>query len=126
MSKNRQCVFGLWDVEPDFVLWTDMNCRRIFFDVAPSGNVTRTCAICIRADLNDNPNQKVLWYTNLRHKADNLLVPSAENILDKLGVDNQCLGQVMLCIQTTKHQDLLKDNQRIKKKCTNLMKFPMD
>jgi len=80
-------------MDADTPWWTDMNRRRIFIDVVSSGSPSRTSSTCIKMDLFVNQDQKIIWYTNSKMKAEDSLVPSAENAMDKLGID----GEAMLC-----------------------------
>ena len=81
-QNNQRRIATLWDADPEFIIWTDMCRRRIFFDVLSFENPAMSCGTCIRLDLQNDPNQKVIWYTNSKKKAKESFVPSAENILD--------------------------------------------
>ncbi len=52
----------------------------------------RTCTTCIKLDLKDNPLQKIIWYTNSKMKAEELLVSALENVLDTLGLDSEAMA----------------------------------
>ena len=92
-ETDQQLVEGLFGDVPDFRVWTDMCRRRIYIDIVSSGTPTRTCTTCIKLDLRDNPTQKIIWYTNSKTKAEESLVPAAENVLDTLGIE----GEAMAC-----------------------------
>ena len=83
----------LFQATPDFIIWTEMNRRRIFLDCVTSGSPTLTCSSSMRLDLRDHPDIKIIWYTNSKKKAQESMVPSAENNLDKSGRD----GEAMAC-----------------------------
>ena len=83
----------LFQATPDFIIWTEMNRRRIFLDCVASGSPTLTCSSSMRLDLRDHPDIKIIWYTNSKKKAQESMVPSAENNLDKSGRD----GEAMAC-----------------------------
>ena len=57
-----------------------------------TGNPAFTCATCIQQHLNLDPDQKVIWYTILKLKTEDLLFPSAENILDTLWIDSEAIA----------------------------------
>ncbi|KAL7524738.1 hypothetical protein ACHAWF_002535 [Thalassiosira exigua] len=90
-QSDQDCISDLLGEKPDFVAWTSMNKRRIFFEIVASGNPGATTATCIGQDLQANRNQKIIWYTNSKRKAEETMVPSAENMLDKLGIDGESM-----------------------------------
>lgn len=92
-EADQRLVENLFGAVPDFRIWTDMCRRRIYIDIVSSGTPTRTCTTCIKLDLSSNPTQKIIWYTNSKTKAEESLVPAAENVLDILGLD----GEAMAC-----------------------------
>ena len=91
-GKDQQMVEDLFGAKPDFCIWTDMCRRRIYIDIVSSGTPTRTCTTCIKLDLQDNPSQKIIWYTNSKMKAEESLVPASENVLDTLGLDSEAMA----------------------------------
>ncbi|KAL7548847.1 hypothetical protein ACHAWF_015173 [Thalassiosira exigua] len=92
-KRDQDRINSLYGDKPDFILWTDMCKRRIFFEVVVSGNPAQSCATCIKQDLALNKDNKIIWYTNSKRKAEESLVPSAENVMDSLGID----GEAMAC-----------------------------
>jgi len=92
-SADKVRCNQLWDAIPDWYVHTDNCRRRVFIDVASSGNPTKTCRTCIKLDLKENPNQKIIWYTNSKKKAEESLVPSAESVMDEIGME----GEAMAC-----------------------------
>ena len=90
-QSDQDCISDLLGEKPDFVAWTTMNKRRIFFEVVASGNPTKTTATCIGQDLDANPDLKVIWYTNSKKKAEESMVPTAENLMDKAGIDGESM-----------------------------------
>ena len=89
---DQQVVEDLFGAKPDFRIWTDMCRRRIYIDVVSSGTPTRTCTTCIKLDLQHDPTQKIIWYTNSKMKAEESLVPAAEKVLDTLGLDSEAMA----------------------------------
>ena len=100
---QRTCVRYLGQ-EPGKVIWTEMSRRRIFFDVQISGNPSASVRSSLKVDyqthLSDANNNKsnesarpmkVIIYTNSKKKAEESLTPSAEKVLDSLGIE----GEVM-------------------------------
>ena len=100
---QRTCVRYLGQ-EPGKVIWTEMSRRRIFFDVQISGNPSASVRSSLKVDYqthlsdanNNNSNEsgrpmKVIIYTNSKKKAEESLTPSAEKVLDSLGIE----GEVM-------------------------------
>ncbi|KAL7529642.1 hypothetical protein ACHAWF_003062 [Thalassiosira exigua] len=88
---DQDRISELLGKKPDFVVWTSMNRRRFFFEVVGSGNPTQTTATCIGQDLERKPEMKVIWYTNSKRKAEDSMVPAAENALDRLGIDGESM-----------------------------------
>ena len=66
--------------------------RRIYIDIVSSGTPTRTCTTCIKLDLQHDPLQKIIWYTNPKMKAEESLVLASENVLDTLGLDSEAMA----------------------------------
>ena len=61
--------------------------RRIAIDVLVSGNLTAAITKQIKKDLAKDPTVKIIWYTNSKRKAEELLVPAAEGVLEALGIE---------------------------------------
>lgn len=92
-DEDMNVISDLWDKEkPDVTLWTCMSRRRIFLHVEVSGNPTLSARHNIEIDLKQNPNQKVVWYTNSKKKAEESLVPTSELLLDSLGIDGEAFS----------------------------------
>ena len=73
-----------------------MNRRRIFFEVVVSGKPTATCATSLKLDLKADPTIKVIWYANSKAKAEDSMVPSAENKMDQLRMDGEAMALTQL------------------------------
>ena len=70
-----------------------MNRRRIAIDVVTSGNPVRSVAKLLKLDLASNNDQKIIWYTSSKKKAEESLVPAAKNAMDSLGI----CGKAVAC-----------------------------
>ena len=55
---NQQHIVKLWKAKPDYLVGTNMCCRRIFVDVVSSSNPTKASVTCIRQDLDNDSKQK--------------------------------------------------------------------
>ena len=77
LRRNDQAMMSkLLGEKPDFVIWTDMNCRRIFFEVVVSGNPSQSIRMCMTLNYNTNTVGKIIIYTNSKRKAEENLVRS--------------------------------------------------
>jgi superfamily II DNA helicase RecQ len=83
-QEDQDRICELLGREFDYRIWTDMNKRRIHFDVVVSGNPTQSVKSAVKEDLTSDPEMKIIIYTNSRTKAEESLVPSFEAIVDKL------------------------------------------
>mmetsp|Transcript_11434 Transcript_11434/g.25104 ORF Transcript_11434/g.25104 Transcript_11434/m.25104 type:complete len:717 (-) Transcript_11434:43-2193(-) len=83
---DQTTISKLFGGAPDFILWTEMARRRITIDVLVSGNPTLAIRKRIKKDLKKDPTMKIIWYTNSKTKAEESLVPSAEGVLEELGI----------------------------------------
>jgi hypothetical protein len=79
------------NIKPTFIVWTDMNRRRIFFDVQVSGSPSTSIRTSLEFDFRTDPAIKVIIYTNSKVKAEETLTPMVENVLESNGVT----GEVM-------------------------------
>ena len=60
-----------------------------------SGNPIKSAARCITTDLHRDHNQKIIWYTSSKKKAEESLIQAVENVMDALGINGeaiQCTG----------------------------------
>ena len=69
----------------------EMARRRIMIDILTSGNPTLAITKWIKKDLKNDPTMKIIWYTNSKPKAENSLMPSAEGVLEELGIDGEVI-----------------------------------
>ena len=88
---DQQTISTLLCTKPDFILWTEMARRRITMDVLVSGCPTSNIAKRSKKDLKKDPTMKMIWYTNSKTKAEESLVPSAEKILEELGIEGEVI-----------------------------------
>jgi superfamily II DNA helicase RecQ len=90
--EDQQSLFDLLKLEPTFVAWTDMNRRRIFFDVQVSGNPLLSIKSSLEFDFRTNPDIKAIVYTNSKRKAEESISPMAIKVLESSGVDGEVMA----------------------------------
>jgi hypothetical protein len=78
-------------MQPTYVEWTDMDRRRIFFDVQVSGSPATSIRTSVDFDYKTDRNIKTIVYTNSKRKAEETLAPMAEKILETHGIDGEVL-----------------------------------
>jgi len=88
---DQQTVAKKLGLKPNFIIWTDMGRRDIFFEVVVSGNPTMSVQSCLAHDYSSHRNIQTIIYTNSKKKAESSLVSMAENVLEK----NCIQGEVM-------------------------------
>eukprot|EP00580_Thalassiosira_gravida_P005591 CAMPEP_0201654552 /NCGR_PEP_ID=MMETSP0493-20130528/45557_1 /ASSEMBLY_ACC=CAM_ASM_000838 /TAXON_ID=420259 /ORGANISM="Thalassiosira gravida, Strain GMp14c1" /LENGTH=392 /DNA_ID=CAMNT_0048131113 /DNA_START=666 /DNA_END=1844 /DNA_ORIENTATION=- len=88
---DQKTISALFGDKPNFILWMEMTRRRITIDVLITGNPTAAITKRIKKDLKKDPSMKIIWYTNSKMKAEESLVPAAENVLNELKLPGEVI-----------------------------------
>ena len=77
---------------PDMITWTDMNRRRIFFDVQVTGNPTISIRSALKNDFQTHPQIKAIVYTNSKTKAEESITPMIEKVMEECMIPGEAMA----------------------------------
>ena len=91
-QQDQTQLSRILNITPDLITWTDMNRRRIFFDVQVTGNPTLSIRSSLKNDFQKHPDIKAIVYTNSKKKAEESIMPMIEKVLNQCKVPGEAMS----------------------------------